>query len=406
MAKVETIVKPQVTPPPPPSSQETGIDTVLLRPGEIALNPLLHDKARPFPLPAGEERALARLTNSLDEVGQIVPLIVERVEMMDAPDSFVLVDGARRRAAALRLDSDENPFYLQCVERTRTDHNLQVAIRANLDRQGYTALQIAHLCATIRAQNGWEGTAEVAAYLGRSRAYVSQHDKLLVKPAGMAETEYQRLLAEVAAGRMGADAAFWTLTHVDWQAPGAREVIQKASEAAQSRSIAPRGQNEQQQAISEKIPSLSKAELKRLKQETAPEKPQKAAEKAAAAEKASKPAKPALAAPKATKIEKRDVKAAAQATGALKGKPQRGLPELRALFGAMRTTAYPDVMRNFVSLLADTWWRGDASDKEVLTQWGQLAMLVEEAQLPAEDRTDHKKSSKSSKSDKSKSKKH
>jgi putative hemolysin len=55
----------------------------------------------------------------------------------------------------------------------------------------------------------------------------------------------------------------------------------------------------------------------------------------------------------------------------------RTLPELRKLFDVMRGASYPDPMRSFVSEV-DRWWLGDATDKEVLSHWSQLAMLVED----------------------------
>lgn len=344
MARVETVI---ATPPAARNDASVLNPPLYLRPGEIELNPLLHG-ARPEPLPASEEKSLARLASSMREIGQIIPLIVERA----GNDRHILVDGARRLAAALTLDSDDRPFYLECVLRKSNDP-LQLAIRANLDRQGYTALQIAYLCRDLRARRGWKGTKEVAQYLGRSRAYVSQHDKILSKPSGMPQDQYDLLLQKIGSGRMGADAAFYALAHVDWKAPRAQEVLQKASEQAEARTSAPASQESQEAAI----PSLSKDEIAKLKADTAPTQTKKQVQ---------------------SRIEKRDVRAAAQAAGVTKGKTYKTLAEVATLLDAMKSSSYPDALRNFASLF-EVWMQGETGTREVLSHWAQIAMLVEEA---------------------------
>jgi ParB-like chromosome segregation protein Spo0J len=308
------------------------------------------------------------LAASLREIGQIVPLVVE---MQGAVP--VLVDGRRRLEAAQLLDSDEHPFKLDCVVRTNGGDPLQTAIHANLKRRGYTPLQFAKLCAELRKSHKWEGTAEVAQYLGVSRAQVSQHDKLLSKPTGMDKATYESLLAKVGSGLMGADAAFYALTHVEPEK--AAEVLQRAEElaggtqtTADAETIAPAGANARQ-TIKGKAADL-----------------QKAARIAAGTQSAAKPPewmkeqrekhKARLA---TAKVEKKHVKQAAKEAKAVKRDLQKTLPELRAMFTTLKSSAYPDVMRSFITLLADAWWRGDASDKDVIVHWGQIAQLVEDA---------------------------
>jgi hypothetical protein len=243
----------------------------------------------------------------------------------------------------------------------RTDDWRRAAIHANLKRRGLTALQFAHLCANLRKEHNWTGTAEVAKYLGVSRAQVSQHDKLLQRPEGMSRKAYNDLLALVQAGRAGSDTAFYTLTHVEPAKAG--EVLERAQALAEADGAKNRvGKGGR---VSPARPARQESQQEALKTGTEPSK------------EASEPAR--APAPKA-KVEKKHVRQAAEESRAIKQQTQRTIPELRALFDKLRGPGYPDPMRNFISVIAEAWWRGDASDREVTAHWTQIAMLVESAQ--------------------------
>jgi ParB/RepB/Spo0J family partition protein len=303
-------------------------------------------KARPGPAPDDEEAAIADLARSMRENGQIIPIVVQR-----RSSGYFLIDGRRRLRAAGLIDG----FKLWCVLR-RDDSAfsppLRAAIHANLKRRGNTPVQNAYLCAELRKIYAWTGTAQVAQFLGKSRAWVSQHDKILHRPDGMSIKTYNSLLEKLAAGYMGADAGFYALTHV---------------EPAESGTVLERAEEISRQPDSLQHPPTPTTPPKR--RESASGKP-------------SATPKPASKPPAIPKIEKKHVQQAARESKAVKlDTPlQKTLPDLRKMFETLRSSAYPDPIRNFISLLAGAWWRGDAKDADVVSHWTQIAMLVE-AQL-------------------------
>lgn len=380
MTRVETVIPAQAFSPQP-------AELIMLRPAQILLDPQTA-KARPGPPPPDEKSRIEDLAKSLWEIGQIVPLVVQRRNT-----SYYLVDGRRRLEAALTLDRDDRPFPLQCVlaDSVPGDY-LRAAIHANLKRRGLTHLQFAHLCQNLRKENGWTGTAEVADYIGVSRAQVSQHDKLLHKPSGMAKKTYDDLLEGVNSSRLSADAAFYILTHVKAekaeavsdraQAIAGREAASKVAKAAKTAPAAP---NKREKA-SQKPPEPPKDQSAKYKREwmaaqrklsqehRAKEKIEKQRQKLAE-QKQKLAAKIAAA---AAKVEKKHIAQAAKELHAATKDLQRSIPDLRRMFDSLRVSGFPDIMRNFISVLADSWWRGDANDKEVLQHWTQIAMLVEQ----------------------------
>lgn len=369
MAKVETVVTSATTTTASAASAiasapEAAESFVLLRPGDILLDEET-GIARPDPPPASERKDLRDLADSLNRIGQIVPVIVRR----DNGGRFLLVDGRRRREAALLIESTPGvakPFPLTCVVQPQQNgaDALQTAIHANIKRRGYTPIQNAYLAKELRARYGWTGTKEVADYLGVSRAWVSQHDKLLKRPAAMPVEVYNSLLAKLSAGYMGADAAFYALTHIAPEKSG--ETLAKAAEIA--------GRQGETGSKAKTSPRAGK--------------PQRGASDKASAKAQQVPKKPDT-----VKIEKKHLQQAAKETKAeRREKPlQRSLPDLRALYEQLRAPRFPDIMRSFISAIADQWWRGDTSDKEIVERWSQIALLVEESL----ERTANKNKSKS-----------
>lgn len=354
MPRVETVIQSE--------QPMLEVRTLYLRPSEIKISEA-NQRARPGSTPKIEPRRLQRLAASLQS-SQIVPVLID--------NDRELIDGARRREAALLIENTTGqPFYLRCEIGAFPAAGLQVAAHANIHRSQLTPLQLAHLIANIRKENDWTGTKKVADYLGVSRAQVSQHDKLLHRPADMPQATYDDLIAKVGSGLIGADTAFYALTHVE--APKSAKVLSRAQEIADAEKgpetatdqptddpIAPRAGKQPKQA-SGKAPATAK--------------------QARAGS-----TKPKVPAPGPTKVEKRHVQQAAKEQKAVKAtapelKPTAFyLPGLLApLFTSMSTTAYPDPMRSLVSTLK-LFTLGSVPAAEVLVHWDQIRLMVEESQ--------------------------
>jgi hypothetical protein len=190
-----------------------------------------------------------------------------------------------------------------------------------------------------------------------SRAQVSQHDKLLKRPAGMSKAAYDELIGLVQVGRAGAETAFYTLTHVEPEAAG--QVLDRAQELA-----------ERDEAKKSAVTSPEAPATRPAKRETVQRGDKTGSEP-------SRTAKPA-AAPKA-RVEKKHVRQAAQESRAIKEPTQRTVPEMRALFEKLRDASWPDIMRGFISVLGGQWWAGAEPDAVVIERWKQIALLVEES---------------------------
>lgn len=339
-------------------------------------------------------------------IGQIVPLVVG--PHTDANGKFPLIDGGRRLDAANLIEKQTgSEFLLVCVIRRLGDgassDPVRDAVHANIKRRGLTPLQFAHLCANLRKEHKWEGTAEVAKYLGVSRAQVSQHDKLLKRPDGMPEAAYNELLGLLQAGRAGAETAFYTLTHVEPAAAG--QVLDRAQIIAETereqksavthakdpatppakRQGAQRVDKTETEPVKTHTHKWTKQNLVTISDKTGmydelncelPEGCGAHARRYGLGEiREYTPEEPK---PEA-KVEKKHVRQAAQESRAIKEQTQRTVPELRALFEKLRAPSYPDIMRGFISVLAGRWWAGAEPDDAVLTRWTQIATLVEES---------------------------
>lgn len=377
MPRVETIVRAEIETAQmahPPALLNTYIQ---LRADQIQIAPLVA-KARSGPVPANEQKKIEALALSMRTVGQLVPCVVEQLPASTGDNrhshkyQYQLIDGWRRLKAATHINQTVDPgFELACVVRETDADPLRAAVHANLKRRGLSPLQFAYLCRELRELHGWTGTREIADYLQVSRATVSQHDKLLSKPAGMDDATYGELLDKVANGRMGAEAAFELLTHVE--PTRATEVLERAEEKAE------------EQADQEADPEID--------QETAEtsDPPSPTTNGSTASPTGSQLQEPASYKPSKTPrntpqkrsngtITRTHVRQAAQETGAVVQPTARTIPELRKLFEEMRSPIYPDVMRSLVSMIAGQWWRGDAKNKDVLAIWAAVAKLVAEAE--------------------------
>ncbi len=329
---------------------------------------LLRTNARPGPVPADERNRIDAIARGFLDPGvrQIMPLIVDRG---GDNGSWYVVAGSRRLAAARTIDPD---YMLDCIVRKEGTDALQVAIHENTRRRGYNALQYARLIAAVRAEKRFTGTKEIAAYMGCSRAQVQQHERLLAKPAGMADADYTGLLADLTGKNLRADAAFYALTHVEPARTG--EVLERAAEIAQEETVSK--PSRKQKSATTRAEPLPTPPARQESQQSASE----------------SKAEPAKTAPETPVVQKRHVeRAAKEAKAVKKNAPKargraavsvaagvtRTLPELRKLFDTLRGTSYPDPMRAFIAKV-NCWWSGDCTDKEVTQQWSQLAMLVED----------------------------
>lgn len=354
MPRVETVIPPE----PKPATYQ---DFFTLPLAELKLGVANHN-ARPGPLPKTEEVKIKRLAASMREIGQIAPIVVKFID-----GQYIVIDGARRRAAAMLIESETGKLFpLECILRREADSRL--AIHANVHRQGLTPLQLAHLIANLRIANRWTGTKEVADYLGVSRAQVSQHDKLLHRPTDMPQATYDDLIAKVGSGLIGADTAFYALTHVE--APKSAKVLDRAQEIADA----------------EKGPETATDQP--IDSPIAPragKQPKQASGKAPATAKQARAGstKPKVPAPGPAKVEKRHVQQAAKEQKAVKASappiPAKVVSELPDLLNRMSTTAYPDPMRSLVSTLK-LFTLGSVPAAEVLVHWDQIRLMVEESQ--------------------------
>ena len=365
MPRVETVI--------PPKYQPLLENLVLLRPSEILLDEQTA-KARPGPPPANEEKAIAKLAQSFRETGQIVPLIVSEVG-----GKHYLIDGRRRRLAALQLDTADEPFLLACaVRRTGSAENsLRLAIHANLKRRGLTPLQFAYLCKELRSLYSWEGTRELSDYLQVSRAHISQHDKLLVRPAGMDKRTYEATLAKIKDGLMGADAAFYQLTNVEPTKAG--EVLDAAQRKADREEAEKEAKREARQAEKRGDPPPATAKPSAT-QSASQNRGQSASQNRSATPKpAPRPLKPAP-------VQTKHLRAAAEEAGAVQKSTSKTLADYDRLFATLAGPSYPDTMRSFATVLSVQWKRGDCQDKDVVLHWNQIAILVQEAEQKPQKR--------------------
>lgn len=378
MPRVETIVPVPVSVQEPEKSGEaiaagSSYGGAILRLPASAIQ--TRTNARPGPEPLDEQSRIASLVQSLRLVGQILPLVVER----GSGDTWWVVAGRRRLTAAWSIAPD---YMLDCVVLRDGLDPLQVAIHENAKRRGYNPIQYAHLVAAVRSEKGFTGTKEIAAYMGCSRAQIQQHDRLLMKPAAMDDATYAGLLEDLNGGRMRADAAFYALTHVKESRAG--KVLERAAEIAKSEE-----RTEPAKAVASEKPAATT-------RKTPPDAPRVSNERESASQRVTEPTKTAPAAPVTPVVRKRHVAQAAKEQKAIRedapkarGRAAasasagtgtiRTVPELRRLFDTLRDTKYPDPMRSFISVVADTWWRGDSSDREVVQHWSQISALVKDS---------------------------
>lgn len=177
-----------------------------------------------------ELEELTRLAQSIEEEGQIQPVVVVKNIAMGGPQ-YSLVAG-RRRVAAIKMHNLGSDTQLKVkavvapikLDKTRTQHMYRQAAHENIQRRNLNAMDFAVNIATTRAKfgekgKGAKGTQKLAEFFKVSPATITQHEKLLTLPDDVQEL--------VAAGELSNDAAL-NLVKVDADKRG--EVVEKAKE--------------------------------------------------------------------------------------------------------------------------------------------------------------------------------
>ena len=372
MPRVETVTalsEPLAELPAELSKPPEPIRLLTVPANSIILDPD-HALSRPGPLPPNEQKKIEALAQSLRAVGQIQPIRVSR-----GAGGYHLVAGGRRLAAAQSIRPD---FPVDIIVDNGTVPGRQTAIHENIHRRNYTPMQFARLCRDLQQEHGWSGTTELSDYLGVSRAQITQHLKLLTKPEDMPVETYETLIARLNSGIIGADTAFFALTHVkEAQAP---EVIERAQEIAKEQAVAPpktkakataKATAKTAKVAKTTVKTTAKAVTANVPNVPEPEWMRKQREEAR---------KRRLAAATSGTITVPQLKQAAKELNALKstGDGAKTVGELQAFVSkSLAGPGYPDLMRNFITFLAVEWMRGGATDEEVMQRWRELAMAVE-----------------------------
>lgn len=343
MARVETVLKAES-----PAQPLSGIAELILhkRPDDIKIDPR-NQKARPGPVTGNEASKIVELAQSMRELGQIVPLI----GWLDEDYNFWALDGARRIKAAQLIESEDKPrvFPLACFV-NNSFHDERLVYHVNLKRRGLTPLQLALAFEETNREKGWTGTKKLAEYFGVSRAQVSQHLKILNKPADMSDEAYQQLLSKLNSGLLGSESAFFLLTQV--KLAKAEEVITTATQKSQERlaskkvaptppkpsATSPRGSNKQESAV-KKNPAPAKT--------TPP-----------------------------ARITTEQLRQAAIEHDALVSTHEKKLPDFERMALSLSEPCYPDLLRSFITLWFQEWKRGGATDAELRAAWTNIAQMV------------------------------
>lgn len=307
-------------------------------------------------------------------------------------DGMVLVAGGRRVEAAKWNRAHGLPgFTLRCVvEEMGDDKAFRNAILENVQREGFTEMELARICAKVRQRFGWEGkagTAAVAEFCGfRSPVNVTQLEKLLKLP--------EDVQAKIQSGEWSGSTALELTAGVK---PDKRvQVANKAEERARARAKQKADQAEQKRRALE-------AQVK-AKREEAEAKAKRREEKAAkmAAKGVKKPQNQKLIKSEAIRVareEKRlreareqeekakkelerpvvtgvDVRQAAKTVeGALEKSKAPKLAEAVELFQSWIGPAYQIVLQNFAKGFV-SWAHGELGvngDKELEALWDDIA---------------------------------
>lgn len=177
-----------------------------LRPEEIVIDPRF---ARPKYGEQSEEREAQRiekLATSMDAVGQLDTAIVTQ---FDETPGYVLVGGHRRRRALIRLNekrtANAQPLLRLRVRIEAGGDLRRKSLAHNVQRNGYSAMELAVLIQELRSEHNWEGvkgTKHIVEYLGLDHATITQHEKFLTAPREVQENLEEGRLSALGAHEM------------------------------------------------------------------------------------------------------------------------------------------------------------------------------------------------------------
>jgi ParB/RepB/Spo0J family partition protein len=201
--------------------------------------------------PAAEAKKVAELATSMESEGQIQPIVVRPD---GAADAWKIIAGARRCAAGRVIQTKTGkPYLIKAMIVQKTDAEARkAAIHENLQRENYTAPELARLIADMRERNGWQNAANwsdlVAKELGVSRATVTEHYKLLqLKP---------ELLKKGESGQMSAQSLLLTAgvaeTRQDAVIKRAEELAEKEEKKAPKSDAKAKGAEEEKGKVKHK----------------------------------------------------------------------------------------------------------------------------------------------------------
>ncbi len=152
--------------------------------GEVKKIP--RDQIRPFadqPRTHFDQVSLKELADSIEEVGQKIPILVKQLTPPVNGHIFELVDGQRRWIACGMINRVDMLAWVIKVN----DENDQfvTSVVSNFGREGHTVLEIAH--AVKRIKDMGKTLGELTKIFGKSSTWVCQHLSILKLPQEVLE---------------------------------------------------------------------------------------------------------------------------------------------------------------------------------------------------------------------------
>lgn len=133
------------------------------------------------------ERAIPELAATILAEGQRVPCIVRVTES----GTYGMVDGERRKAAVQLLRSQGHDIGLQVAVHELNDQQaMRIALLSFTQHEPLTPMQFAKVLKRLRVMYKWvgqKGTEELAKFVGKKPATVTQMEKLLTLPKEVQE---------------------------------------------------------------------------------------------------------------------------------------------------------------------------------------------------------------------------
>lgn len=208
------------------ATREAGELSVVMEflPENIIINERI-EKLRDWNGETKQEMTIPQLAQSILDDGQ-----TDAGTVWETEDGFVLLSGHRRRRAIMLLREQGHEILFKAVVHpdVKTEEQaLHIALHANEMREDFNDMERAAHISLVREIFGWEGeehTAEVAGFLGKDPATVTQLERLkLLAP---------KIQDEVRAGRMTRSTA---LEYLTTPAEKMEAVHDKATEIAQEK---------------------------------------------------------------------------------------------------------------------------------------------------------------------------